>query len=98
MKDVFRVYLGSPEKSIWPDAYFVFDDMEVALEAFEQMVERKDWLGKKVFAKLSFNSTVACLHRFDARTLHANNVCGQGDFVRAQLEMAMVHHKECRRM
>lgn len=89
MKDIFRVYLGSPEKSIWPDSYFVFDDMEVALAAFERMVERNEWLGKKVFAKLTFNSMVVCLHRFDVRIPNRNNLSGQVGSVRAQLEQAM---------
>lgn len=96
MKDAFRVYVGSPEKSIWTDFYFVFEDKEEAVSAFLRLVERKDWLGKKVFAKLTFNSMVACLHRFDARALHVNNFSGQSDVVRTQLEMVIAHHNELR--
>lgn len=96
MKDAFRVYIGSPEKSIWTDFYSVFENKEEALYAFLRLVERNDWLGKKVFAKLTLNSTVACLHRFDVLPMHANNFSGQIDYVRAQLEMVIAHHKELR--
>jgi hypothetical protein len=92
MKDVFRVYLGCSEKSIWPDSYSVYGDIESAVAAFQQLVERNDWLGKKVFAKLTFNSMVACFHRYDASALHANNFRGQGDQVKAQLELVMAHY------
>lgn len=96
MKYAFRVYVGSPEKSIWTDFYSVFEDKEEAVNAFLSLVERNDWLGKKVFAKLTLNSTVACLHRFDVRAGHANNFSGQSDYLRAQLEMVIAHHKELR--
>lgn len=69
----FRVYLGSPEQSIWPDSDFVFSEKGPAFNALQNFIQRPDLAGKQVFAKLTFNGQCICFHRFD--TVPQSTIC-----------------------
>jgi len=74
---MYRIYLRSPNGIVTPDTKTTTDDQEVAVAAFEELVNRADLDGTGFAAALTFNHIQIAYHRFERQHGQPDNWRGR---------------------